>query len=109
LARHVRRVKAAYRRRHDLIGHLLARDFAEHLQLMPSVVGLHMTALAQHASREQIGLIVERAWEAGVAVQQLSAFALGDAVPAGLVLGYGGIATDRIVEAVRRLRVCFAE
>jgi GntR family transcriptional regulator / MocR family aminotransferase len=109
LARHVRRVKSVYRRRHDLIGHLLVRDFPEHVQLIPSAVGLHMTALARQASTEQIGLVVERAWEAGVAVQQLSSFAGDRPAPAGLVLGYGAIPTDRIEEGLRRLRLCFAE
>ena len=45
--RHLRRMRAVYRARHGLVTGILARDFAPHLELVPSVAGLHVSALAR--------------------------------------------------------------
>jgi GntR family transcriptional regulator/MocR family aminotransferase len=107
-ARHVRKMNATYRARHQLITTVLARDFADQLEVVPSAAGLHVTAIARTASAEQLGAIVRRASDAGVEVQQLSAFALSRPALAGLVLGYGAIRTSHIEEGLSRLRSCFA-
>jgi GntR family transcriptional regulator / MocR family aminotransferase len=106
-ARHVRKMNAIYSARHQLLSTILARDFADQLGLIPTAAGLHATALANSATVEQLSAIVQRASDAGVEVQQLSAFALAPPVRAGLVLGYGAIATSDIEEGLRRLRNCF--
>jgi GntR family transcriptional regulator/MocR family aminotransferase len=107
-ARHVRKMNATYRARHQLITTVLARDFADQLDVVPSAAGLHVTAIARTASAEQLSAIVRRASDAGVEVQQLSAFALSRRALAGLVLGYGAIRTSHIEEGLSRLRSCFA-
>lgn len=106
-ARHVRRVNAVYRERHELIRHTLVRDFADHLDLIPSNTGLHLAALARRTSVEQIETIAQRALTAGVAVQTLATFAVGERTQAGIVLGYGGIETAMIEPGLRILRKCF--
>jgi GntR family transcriptional regulator/MocR family aminotransferase len=106
-ARHVRKMKVTYRRRHELVAGILARDFAGHLELVPSAAGLHVSALARRASVAEIEAIARRAAEAGVAVQRLASFAAGPPAMAGLVLGYGAVRTDQIEEGLRRLRACF--
>jgi hypothetical protein len=46
---------------------------------------------------------------AGVAIETLSSFAVGENALAGIVLGYGGIATTDIQEGLRRLGKCFGQ
>jgi GntR family transcriptional regulator/MocR family aminotransferase len=106
-AQHIRRATRIYGERRELVVNALTRDFANHLKLIPSTTGLHVAALARAASVVQIASVARRALRAGVAVQILSSFALGRTERAGLVLGYGGIATEEIPEGLRRLRKCF--
>jgi GntR family transcriptional regulator/MocR family aminotransferase len=106
-ARHVRKMSATYRARHQLLTSVLARDFSDQLEVIPSAAGLHVTAIARASNAEQLSAIVRRASDAGVEVQQLSAFAHEGPPPAGLVLGYGAISTSHIEEGLGRLRSCF--
>jgi GntR family transcriptional regulator/MocR family aminotransferase len=86
----------------------LTHEFADHLQIVPSTVGLHVAALARCASVDEIGAVDRRASEAGVQVQTLSKFAVQAPAKAGLVLGYGSIPAANIEEGLRRLRLSFA-
>jgi GntR family transcriptional regulator/MocR family aminotransferase len=108
-ARHVRRATAVYRERHGMISDAVSRDFADHLELIPSTTGLHVTALARRMSAHQIAAVTHRAGERGVAVQVVSSFALNANPPAGLMLGYGAIPTAKIEEGLCLLRACFDE
>ncbi len=105
--RHIRNVNAVYKERHAIVTETLNRDFANHLELIPANTGLHVTAVARKASADQIAAVARRAGEDGVVIQVLSFFAVGKAELAGVVLGYGGVATHRIEEGLRRLRRCF--
>lgn len=106
-ARHIRKMREVYRMRHHLIMDALKRDFDDHLKVIPSTVGLHITALAPKLSAEQISAVVRRASEGGVVVQELSRFGVNAPGPPGLVLGYGTIPTNRIEDGLQRLRSCF--
>jgi GntR family transcriptional regulator/MocR family aminotransferase len=106
-ARHIRRMGSVYRARHDLLTSILARDFAGHLEVVPSAAGLHVGVLARAASVERIRAVVREAREKDVAVQELSRFAVGAPPRVGLVLGYGAIPTSRVEEGLGRLRECF--
>jgi GntR family transcriptional regulator/MocR family aminotransferase len=106
-ARHIRRVGAVYRERHELLSEIIRRDFADHLELIPSTTGLHLAALAKRASVDQIAVVARRAAESGIAFQKLSSFAVTGPARSGLVLGYGAIETGQIREGLRRLRKCF--
>jgi GntR family transcriptional regulator/MocR family aminotransferase len=108
-ARHVRRATAVYRERHGILGNAVYRDFADHLELIPSTTGLHVTALTRRMSAHQIAAVARRAAECGVAVQVVSSFALNANPPAGLMLGYGAIPTAKIEEGLCLLRTCFDE
>jgi len=55
----------------------------------------------------RIGAVARRASDVGVQVQELSHFAVEGARRAGLLLGYGAIATAHIPEGLRCLRSCF--
>jgi GntR family transcriptional regulator / MocR family aminotransferase len=103
-ARHVRRMSAIYRERHQTLADIIARDFAEHLELIPSATGLHLTALARKMTVEQSSEVARRAADRGVAFQ---VFAVGATSRAGLMLGYGAIPTAKIEEGMRLLGACF--
>ena len=106
-ARHIRKVRDVYRTRHRMIVDVLGRDFADHLKVVPSAVGLHIAAVARTASADQIGAVVRRASDTGVAVQDLSKFGVDSPGPPGLLMGYGAIPTARIEDGLQRLRSCF--
>ncbi len=108
-ARHIRRVGTVYRARHALIVSTLSRDFRQHLELVPSSTGLHVTAVASRLPPSRIVGIAQRAADVGVAVQLLSSFTVGRSQRAGVMLGYGAIATDDIEEGLRRLGACFRD
>jgi GntR family transcriptional regulator/MocR family aminotransferase len=106
-ARHVRRVSTIYRERRQILADAITRDFAEHLDLIPSTSGLHLTALARKMSADQIAEVARRAADCGVKVPVLSIFAVSATPRAGIILGYGAIPTAHIEEGMRLLRACF--
>lgn len=116
LARHIRRMRGVYALRHRMISAALAGDLAGQLELIPSAAGLHVAALlgpqAVPGAGDAVGqpadvMVVRRAAEAGVAVEPLSRCAVRTpARSVGLMLGYGAIEADSIVEGMRRLSDC---
>jgi GntR family transcriptional regulator/MocR family aminotransferase len=108
-ARHIRRMDNVYSERHGIVTAAVKRDFANHLELIPSSIGLHVAALAKTATVEKVASIVRRAESLGVVVRPLAQFAVGTNMRAGIVLGYGAIPTSKIAEGLRRLRRCFPE
>jgi GntR family transcriptional regulator/MocR family aminotransferase len=106
-ARHIRKVGHVYTERRELLLNILTRDFADQLTVVPSVAGLHVTALAQRVSVKEISIIARHARDLGVTVQELSRFAVDSPPRPGLVIGYGAIPTEGIQEGLRRLRHCF--
>ncbi len=106
-ARHIRRTRAIYGERHVLLAGAIVQDFADFLEIIPSNTGLHLAALARSASVDRISEIARSAADRGVAIQTLSTFAVSGSGRAGVVLGYGAIATRQIDEGLRRLLACF--
>ena len=107
-ARHIRRMRSVYQRRHQLIVDLVDRSFAGVLEVVPSSVGLHLAALAPAAGVDRIEAALRRAASVGVDCQSLSMFSAGDSPLSGIVLGYGAIDSDLIEEGLTRLRACLA-
>ncbi|HEY9410016.1 MAG TPA: PLP-dependent aminotransferase family protein [Jiangellaceae bacterium] len=105
--RHLRRMRGVYHARHDRVAEILERDFDGLLDVVAGAGGLHLSALAESRSNAEIAAVVTKATAAGVGVQPLSDFAADGPAPAGLVLGYGAIPTDRIPDGLRLLRQCF--
>jgi GntR family transcriptional regulator/MocR family aminotransferase len=106
-ARHIRRMNRVYEARHEKVVTTLLRDFAEQLEVVPSVAGLHVCAVARSASANDMIAVVRRARKRGVAVHELSRFGVAAPAPPGLVVGYGAIATADIKQGLQRLRECF--
>ena len=107
-SRHVRKMREIYRGRREIVIETLTRQFGDHLEVVPSIAGLHITALARNASAEEIQIIVEKASEAGVEVQELAPLTVTPPGQAGILLGYGAIPTAGIREGLGRLRNCFS-
>lgn len=107
-ARHIRKMTGVYRQRREILLGTLAHDFADDLEVLPSSIGLHLTALARRASVDEILQIARRAAAHRVAIQVLSHFPAGPTPLAGIMLGYGAIPTARIKEGLHLLRDCFA-
>jgi GntR family transcriptional regulator/MocR family aminotransferase len=106
-ARHLRKMRGIYHARHTKMVETLARQFADHLEVIPSAAGLHVCAVARNASVDAVCVVIARAAAIGVEVHELASYAVANRPKAGLLLGYGAIATERIEEGLRRLRQCF--
>jgi GntR family transcriptional regulator/MocR family aminotransferase len=106
-ARHIRKVRRVYTERHELVTKILNKDFADHLEVIPAVAGLHVAALARSASVDQISEVAVRASDLGLQVQRLAKFSFDGPPRPGLLFGYGAIPTSRIHEGLSLLRSCF--
>lgn len=106
-ARHIRKAGRIYETRRDLLIKTLTVEFEKQLELLPSVAGLHLAALARSATVEEIAAVARQASEAGVEVQELARFSVNVPPRAGLLLGFGAIPTARVAEGMARLRKCF--
>jgi GntR family transcriptional regulator/MocR family aminotransferase len=106
LARHVRKMRREYAARHDRILATLTTTFAEWLDPIPCVSGIHLTATLRSRSTRVERMLRELAQETDVGFDRLSSY-YAARPQAGLVLGYGAIATTDIDEGLRRLRSCF--
>jgi len=103
LARHIRRTREEYAARQARILAILARDFTESLEVIPSTVGMHLAAWLQPAAGSDDRDVVRRARALGVGLYAISHFAQERATRPGLVIGYGAIPLDRIEEGLARL------
>ena len=106
LARHIRKTRREYAARHERILETLTRDFAEWLTPIPAVAGMHIAAMLHGRSVRFEQQLATRARGAGVGFDRLSTYYARDRAQAGVVLGYGAIATDEIDEGLRILRRC---
>jgi GntR family transcriptional regulator / MocR family aminotransferase len=102
LARHIRRMRAEYLARHERIATRVANRFGDRLHLLPSEAGLHLSALAPSSTVDGIEAAVAKLATEGVAVTPLASFGIRQR-PAGLIIGYGGIAAPDIDEGLRRI------
>ncbi len=98
LARHVRRMSKVYGRRRAALLGWLNRMPGIFGQVVPSVAGLHVTCL--QTSERQSKELLQRGKRANVRLPALGAFSTCPGPP-GIVLGYGAIAEESIVEAMK--------
>ena len=108
LARHIRTVTREYASRYDRIVAGLERTLAPWLRVVPSAAGMHLAATLAPGAAPDLAHVVVRAGARGVAVRRLADFYLGAPGADGLVLGYGGITSERIDDALTRLAEAFA-
>lgn len=99
---HVRRASRVYRERRDVLLDGLGR-LADHLDVVPSVAGLHVCALLRDQSRSDVE-VAARAAGLGVLVEPLSTRFVEQPRRQGLVLGYGAVDVTAIPTALDHLR-----
>jgi GntR family transcriptional regulator/MocR family aminotransferase len=104
-ARHLRRARRVYRKRHDRISAALSGPLSAHLEAVPAAAGLHLSAMARKGNATDA---LARARAAGVGVASFPEIAAAPADSPGAVLGYGMIDLCRIDEGLSRLRSCLA-
>ncbi|WP_130385382.1 PLP-dependent aminotransferase family protein [Kribbella sp. VKM Ac-2569] len=103
LARHIRRMRRAYERRHHLLIGTLREHFAGILEPIESIGGTHMAALLTPGQPDDT-ILAARALAAGVSVGTISRWGIDRSGPNGFVFGYGAIASDRIPDGLAALR-----
>jgi GntR family transcriptional regulator / MocR family aminotransferase len=106
-ARHLRKMRVVYRARHERVTDVLTGQFAAHLKLIPSAVGLHLAATAPGVSWKELEELLGRASAAGVELLPLSLYGVDTPPQPGLIFAYGAISISRIAEGLDRLRRCF--
>ncbi len=98
LAAHVRRATRVYAERRSLLLDGIEGELGTLLEIVPSVAGLHVATTFRDAETDDLA-VADAARRLGVEVDPLSQRYRGDARP-GLVLGFGGVATEDIGAAV---------
>jgi GntR family transcriptional regulator / MocR family aminotransferase len=106
LARHVRKMRQIYKKRRQLLHELLKRDFADWLEPIPSIYGMHVAAWA----RDGVGLkaAVETLTDSPVKIHTLGRYYFGPAARPGLVFGYGAVDLPQIEHGLAYLRTALA-
>jgi GntR family transcriptional regulator/MocR family aminotransferase len=100
-ARHVRRMRALYAERQQVLVSAAQRELAGLLEILPAEAGLHLTAwLPRGASDRDVS---GRAAGAGIIAPPLSAYAIEALIRPGLMLGYAALPARQIREGVRKL------
>ncbi len=98
LARHIRRMQRHYDQRRESLLRKLTDSLTPWLTPLPSLAGLHVTALLKSPTRDTT--IVAAARDAGVHLAELSPFYAGRAVKQGLMFGLGRIQADEVRPAL---------
>jgi GntR family transcriptional regulator / MocR family aminotransferase len=107
-ARHLRAMRRCYEQRHHLIVSTLREPrFAEHLEAVPSTVGIHVAATARTATPDEMYRVAARARDRGVIVHLLSWFSFNRPPRAGLLFGYGAISVEDIPDGLNHLLASF--
>jgi len=100
-ARHIRRMGALYAERRARLIDALQRHYGDAVEIVSATAGIHLVVLLPRGMDDESTAARVRA--AGIACSALSACCLERPQQGGLILGYGGVASDQIDESVRRL------
>jgi GntR family transcriptional regulator/MocR family aminotransferase len=105
LAHHVRKMRHVYRKRRQLLHDVLKRDFADLLEPIPSLYGMHVAAWVRD------GVDPEPAMKAlahsCVRIHTLARYHWGESPRAGLVFGYGAVDLAGMERGLAVLRKMF--
>jgi GntR family transcriptional regulator / MocR family aminotransferase len=101
LARHVRKMRQIYGERRQLLSRLLKRNFADWLEPIPSLYGMHVAAWA----RDEVDLdaAVEALANRSVKIHTLERYQLKQSPRSGLVFGYGAVDLAQIERGLAEL------
>ena len=102
LARHVRRMRRVYGERREALMTALKNDFADWLEPVPSVYGMHVSATVRpglDADAIEAELLTRN-----VKLHSLERYFLGDRTHVGFVFGYGVVGVEQIEAGLAQLR-----
>lgn len=102
-ARHIRRMRNHYQTRREYVRDILQRDFGDWLAPVSASAGLHIAARLRRRTLPDT-TVVERLAADGVVMRPLSTLCAGSRRHAGLVIGYGAVATADLEPAFAHLR-----
>jgi GntR family transcriptional regulator / MocR family aminotransferase len=101
-ARHIRRMRALYEQRHDLLVEKASQELGEWIELVKTSTGLHLVGRLREDLDDR--KVAQLAAENGVDVPPLSVYHLKAPRQGGLLFGYGGVNEQKIEEGVQRLK-----
>ena len=100
LVRHVRKMRTIYRKRRDLVLHILEHHLARWLDPLKCSCGMHLAALSKtDVSTESVTQMLR---DEGVAIHALDRYFLGERTLSGLVFGFG-ITNETDIESGLRI------
>ncbi|MFU1929143.1 PLP-dependent aminotransferase family protein [Bordetella hinzii] len=98
-ARHLRKMRALYTTRRAYLAQALQQALARDLEVQTQAGGIHILARLRQASPSDAALAA-RARSAGLAVQPLSQWHMGQPAASGLLLGFTNIASPGMAAAL---------
>jgi len=101
-ARHLRRTRALYRERRDILVAALREDFCDTLQILGDDAGMHLVATSTRVRDDRE--VSVRAARKGLWAMPLSSCYLGMPARRGFVLGFAGEDNEEMRTGVRRLK-----
>jgi GntR family transcriptional regulator/MocR family aminotransferase len=107
LMRHVRKMRRVYGARRERLVKAIERDFAEWLEPLPSLYGMHVAVKLRRkvdTDAVAVGLLADN-----VKLHSLTRYFLGPATLEGFVLGYGVVGVEQIEAGLARLRDAMAK
>lgn len=102
LAHHVRKMRQIYGRRRQFLHGLLRREFADVLEPIPSLYGMHVAAWARDGAN--LDGAARALASRGVKIHTLRRYYLGPPSRPGLVFGYGAVDVNQIERGLAALR-----
>lgn len=98
-ARHLRKMRALYATRRAYLAQALQQALGRDLEVQTQAGGIHILARLRQASPSDAALAA-RARSAGLAVQPLSQWHMGQPAASGLLLGFTNIASPGMAAAL---------
>ena len=102
LAHHVRKLRAVFRKRRDLVENILRSDFTDELVPMQSHYGMHVAACSTQP--KQLERVTARLLESNVHLHSFERYFFGTPTSEGLVFGYGAVDLKEIEQGLQVLR-----
>ncbi len=104
LDRHIRKMRNIYRQRRQSLLASLREELADGFEPVPSLYGMHVTALARHPV--DLERAAEKAGQFNLKIHTLSRYYLGQPAKTGLIFGFGAVDLADIKAGLRALRTC---
>ena len=106
-ARHIRRMRLLYMERRQALALALRTQMGNLVEVIGAKAGMHLVALLPPGIDDLS--VAKRAAKNGISVMPLSSCHLTPPKRGGLILGYGGVSSRQIGDAVHKLRTIVKE